>query len=339
MGKERCTLLVIGIVCLGLLFPAYAGAADKDVIKLKFSAWTAPRGPFAKTCSTYLDRIEKRTNGKVKFERYWSGTLVPAKEEVQGIGKGIAEIAVVYAPFQTRLSLIDVVELPGLGATLDKQGPIGAEIGKMKAVKDQFDQYNLLFVSVNGGEPAHLISKKPVRTIDDLKGMKIRCVGDAAKMMQMLGAVPVALTSSECYEAMERGVTDGIIMPTLGMYVWKLHEVGRYYTTLNAYCGFFYFIMNKDSWNALPEDVKKVFEQVGKEQIDNYINIYKETYAKAFADFDKEGVERIDLSPADRKKITQVSRSLWDGWVKKQEKKGLPGQKVLDKCLELNGIK
>lgn len=339
MGKERWTLLVIGIVCLGLLFPAYAGAADKGVIKLKFSTWTVPRGGFAKTCTTYLDKIEKRTNGKVKFERYWAGTLVPAKEEVRGIGKGIADLSAVYAPFQTRLSLIDVVELPGLGATLDTQGGIAAEIGKMKAVKDQFEKNNLVLLSVNGGEPAHLISTKPVRTIADLKGMKIRCVGDAARVMQKLGVVPVALTSSECFEAMERGIVDGIIMPTLGQYVWRLQEVGKYYTTLNAYCGFFYFVMNKDSWNALPEDVKKVFAKVGEEQVDNYIRIYKESYATAFADFDKEGVERINLSAEDRKKMTGVARPIWDGWVKKQEKKGLPGREVLNKVLELNGIK
>lgn len=339
MGKERWTLLAVGIVCLGLLFPSFAGAADKGVIKLKFNAWTMSRGPFAETCMTYLDKIEKRTHGRVKFERFWAGTLIPPKEEVRGVGKGMADLAVVYAPFQTRLSLIDVVELPGLGETLDTLGPIAAKIGEMKAVKQQFDKYNIMLLAVNGGEPAYLISRKPVRTIGDLKGMKIRCVGDAARMMRNLGAVPVALTSSECYQAMQKGITDGIIMPTLGMYIWRLQEVGKYYTRLNAYCGFFYFIMNKDSWKALPEDVKKVFEQASKEQIDTFINGYKAAYKKTFADFRKEGVETIDLSAADNKKVTEAGRSLWEKWAKKQEKEGLAGQEVLNRCLELNGLK
>ncbi len=341
MRKETCAFFAMGFFCLAVAFPGLVGAAAQDTITLKFSAWTVPKGGFADTCNSYLDRIEKRSNGRVKFERYWSGTLIPAREEVAGIGKGVADIAVVVSAMQKRLSLIDVAALPGLGATLDTQGRILTELAKMKAVKDQFAQHNLVLPAVQGGDPTDLISTTPIASVADLKGKKIRIFGDAAKTLQALGAIPVGLASGETYEALERGIVEGVVSSPAGIFAWKWHECAnaKCYTRLALGCYDFYFMMNKDSWESLPSDIQNVFKKVGEEQVDNFIQIYREWYKEIFAAYDKMGMQFFELSAEDKKQIREAARPVWKRWLETQKKKGIPGQEVLDRCLELNGIK
>jgi TRAP-type C4-dicarboxylate transport system substrate-binding protein len=342
MKTRGYMLVLISMVLLALVAVDYDKAFAQEQITLKYSAWTAPRGAFADTCNTYLDKIENRSNGRVKFERYWSGTLIPAKEEVAAVGKGVADITIVVSKFQKRLSLIQVARLPGLGITLDTAGPIVAtELAKMKPIQDQFDKYNLKLVAINGGEPADIITSTPIRTIDDLKGKKVRCVGDAAVTLKQLGAIPVALTSSECYESFERGIVDGVIMPFVGIYVWRLHEAAgaKYFTRLRILSNIWYWMMNKDSWNRLPDDIKGIFKEVGEEQPAEFIKIYKNTYDSIYKAFDKQGIEMIDLPEAEKKKLADAAHFARDKWLKDQEKRGLPGQELLDKCLELCGQK
>ena len=340
--KRIYTLMLVGMAVFALVAVDYDKGFAQEQITLKYSAWTAPKGVFADTCNTYLDKIEKLSNGRVKFERYWAGTLIPGKEEVAAVGRGVADIAVVVCKFQSRLSLMQVARLPGLGVTLETAGPIIAtELAKMKPIQDQFDQNNLKLVAINGGEPEDLISSMPIRTLDDLKGKKIRCIGAAGETLKALGGVPVGLSSSEMFESFERKVVDGVLSPFTGIYVWRLHDVAgpKYLNRIRFVSNIFYFMMNKDSWNKLPDDIKGIFQKAGEEQPAEFIRIYKSNYDRIYKAFDEAQVEIIDFSEADKKKLRDTAQVAWDKWVKDQEKKGLPGQELLDKCLELCGQK
>lgn len=347
--RHRFLYLVLVLLAPALLV---AGTTDKALAKktitLKASCWSPAGGKgFGDNVAWFLDQIEIRTKGQVKFERYFGGTLIPAKEEVGAVGKGVADLASVYAPFQKRLSLFDVVELPGLGnpnlanfAKLQQQAQVMLGLKKMKAVTDQFDKNNLIFLAVQGGDPLPIISTKPVRTVDDLKGMKIRTLGNPAKVMQALGAVPVALTSSECYESIERGIVQGVIMPTPGITIWKLEEVAKYVTYIDLYKSAFYFIMNKDSWNGLPENIRLSFTEVAGYEPDAFTAFrYVNGWVPSEEKFRKAGAEIMEFNKTDKAKVTEAAKPIWEKWVKSQEKKGLPGREVLNRCLELNGMK
>lgn len=339
MRKRYFLAVVVGIMALALLLPACAAPAP-EVITVKYSAWTIPAGGVGVPAGWTMDEIEELTNGRVQFERYWSGSLIPAKEEVEGIGSGIADIAAVFQSFQGRLSLMDVGALPGVGAVLDTQGKNLVELTKMQCFKDQFDQYNLILWAMQGGDPAGVFMREPVKTIDDLKGKKIRVGGDAAKVMETLGAVPVGLASAECYEALERGTVDGICMSPMGGVNWKLEEVGKYFTHLDIYPNVFYFIMNKDFWTTLPDDIKQVFTEVASREPDIYLKHYNAEYKVIYEEtFPNAGVERIELLAADKAKIQAAAEPVWEVFVEKREKEGLPGREVLNRWLEINGIK
>ena len=342
MRKRWFLAVVVGIMALALLLPACAAPAP-EVITLKYSAWTKPPpNPFGMTVDWCMRQVESRSNGRVKFEEYWLGSLIPAKSEVEAMGKGVADICTVFQPFvKSRLTLIDVAALPGFGTSLREQGPAMFELVKMKAIKDQFDKNNLVFMWVQGGDPIDVITKgKAVRTVDDLKGLKIRSAGDQAKALKALGAVPVSLTSTECPEALERGTVDGICMSYVGMKVWALQDFGDYHTEIFVNTNLFYTFMNKDSWLALPDDIKKIFEDVADESAATLIRIYEENIGTFKNEvWPAAGVEIIELSAADKAKIAEASMATWDAWAKKQNEAGLAGTEVLNKWKEIRGLK
>jgi TRAP-type C4-dicarboxylate transport system substrate-binding protein len=347
--RHRFLYLVLLLLVPPLLVAGTVGKASAEkTITLKFACWSPSGGKgFGDNVHWFLDEIEKRTKGQVKFERYFGGTLIPAKEEVGALGKGVADLASVQGAFQKRLSLIDVVELPGLGSRklpilekMNQQARVMREISKMKGVADQFDKNNLIFLAVQGGDPQSLISTTPFRTIDDLKGKKIRCLGKPASVLKSLGAVPVALTSSECYESLERGIVEGVVMAVPGITIWKLEEISKYINHLDIFRAGFYFMMNKDSWNGLPENIKHTFLDVAGYESEAFTCFrHVNGWVPAEQKFREAGLEETEFSEADQAKIVEAAKPVWEDWVKKEEKKGLPAREVLNRCLELNGMK
>jgi len=150
--------------------------------------------------------------------------------------------------------------------------------------------------------------KKPVRRLEDLKGAKIRCTGTSAPIAKALGATPVSMPVADAYDAIKRGVAEGIFISLEAMEGWKLGEVCKYSigSYASAYSTIHFIVMNKNKWNALPSDIQKIIEEINGEWIL------------------RTGVLWDD----------KATRSVLDEWAKKTESKGLPGKAALQFCLE-----
>jgi TRAP-type C4-dicarboxylate transport system substrate-binding protein len=104
-----------------------------------------------------------------------------------------------------------------------------------------------------------LFAKRPVRNLEELKGLKIRSTGTSAKVVQALGGVPVAMPMSDAYDALSKGVVQGIIGPYEPMKGFKLAEVVNNSTEYgSAYVNTNYIVMNKEKWNSIPAHAQKV---------------------------------------------------------------------------------
>lgn len=109
-------------------------------------------------------------------------------------------------------------------------------------------------------EPYFLLTRtKQVKTLEDIKGMKIRAVGSSVKMIESLGGVAVVVAAPEVYVALERGVIDGVLTIADAIMSYKWFEVARYYTYVPTGCYYFMLVMNKDVWNSMPYDVQLPF--------------------------------------------------------------------------------
>lgn len=339
MMKKRLGFIVS--VALALVF-VFITVMPAQAVTLKFNTWSISTQSWGAANNGYLDKIQQRTNNQVTFQRFWLGSLIPARKEVDGIGKGVGDIASIYSPFaRSRLSLIDVGMLPATAESLDTFGADLVKLyHKVPAIEEQFAKWNLHCVAILGGDPAYIISRTPIKTLDDLKGKKIRVLGAGARVLKKLGAVPVGLASAECYEALERGTIDAVVMPSVGITMWKLHEAGKYLTHLPVYCNEFYFMMNKDKWESLSADIQKVFNEVAEETPADWVQYRLEDYEKIYNEYyPKAGVEVIEIAPEELQKYRKAARGEWDTWAKKQDKAGLPGTQVLNEWLKIRGLR
>jgi TRAP-type C4-dicarboxylate transport system substrate-binding protein len=278
--------------------------------------------------------VEKRTAGKVKITVFPGGTLTPAAQTYDNVVKGIADIGFsVFAYTMGKFPLMEVIDLP-LGYKSGSQATKLVNAFYNKFQPKELGETKVLILSAHG--PGIVHSKKPVNKLEDLKGMKIRATGLAAKIVTSLGAAPVGATMPETYDALRTGVVDGSMAPDEALKGWKWGEVIGY-TTYNygsAYTTSMFVVMNKAKWNSLPPDVQKVFEEVSKEYIDKqgatWDRIDKEgiEFAKA------KGVKFINLSKEEDARWAEKVKPLLTGYVTNAKAKGLPGDEALKFCVD-----
>jgi TRAP-type C4-dicarboxylate transport system substrate-binding protein len=315
------------VLCLALI--VFAASPALAQIKLNYSVFFPPTHKNAVLATEWAKEIEKRTGGKVQITVFPGGTLTPADKCYDGVVKGISDIGFsVLAYTRGKFPLTEVSDLPmGMKTGLVATKVINDYYKKFKP--KEFDEVKIMYLHGHG--PGILHTKKEVKKLEDLKGMKIRCTGMAAKIVGALGATPVAMPMGETYDAISRGVVDGSMAPQEALQGWKWGEVVKY-TIENfgsSYSTGFFVVMNKDKWNSLPPDVQKIIEQVNEEYIEKQGKLWDEI-DKAGRDYTiGRGNKIISLSPDEDRRWEKAVRPLLDGYKKSMKDKGLPGEEVL----------
>jgi TRAP-type C4-dicarboxylate transport system substrate-binding protein len=322
-----CSIFVL--VCLGFALTTTPAFGQAKPIELTYSIFFPASAPQTQVATDWAQEIEKRTNGRVKITIFPGETLTKAAQCYDGVVKGISDIgfsALAYT--RGRFPLTEVSDLPlGIKSGLIATKLINAYYKKFKP--EELDDVKVMYLHGHG--PGFLHTKKAVNKLEDLKGMKIRCTGLASKIVTALGGAPVGTPMPETYDALKRGVVEGSMAPQEALNTWRWGEVVKYTTESwgSAYSTGFFVAMNKEKWNSLPKDIKRIIEQVNAEWI--------EKQGKNWDDIDKLGREAtlkrgnniISLSKEENERWANAVRPLLDGYVKNMKEKGLPGAKAL----------
>lgn len=320
-----CSLLM-GCVILSFS-TVYAGPKP---IELTYSTFFPPTHIQAKTVVDWGKEIEKRTNGKVKFTFFPGSALLRGPEIYDGVIKGISDVGMsVFAYTRGRFPSIEAIDLPmGYSSGVAATKIINDFYNKFNF--KEFDQVKILYLFAHG--PGLLFSKKPVHKLEDLKGLKIRSTGTSAAVSKALGACPVAMPQNATYEALQKAVVEATWGPIEVLKGWKQGEVIKYMIDCYSvgYTQGFFVAMNLKKWNALPDDIKKVFEEVSTEWI--------QKTGEAWDSSDKEGRkfsvslgnETIALSGEESERWAKAVQPVLEDYAKAAEKKGLPGQEYVD---------
>ena len=260
------TLVACLATCL-LAVPALAA----DPIVIKFSHVVAPDTPKGKAAVKFKELAEAKTNGQVKVEVYPNSQLYKDKEEMEALQLGAVQM---LAPSLAKFGPLgvkefEVFDLPYIfpdKKVLQKvtTGPVAAKLFQKLQTKGI---YGLAFWD-NGFKI--MSANKPLKTPDDLKGLKMRIQSSKVLDAQMraLGALPQVMAFSEVYQALQTGVVDGTENPPSNMYTQKMHEVQKHATLSDhGYLGYA-VITNTRFWEGLPADVRKALETAMKEATD-----------------------------------------------------------------------
>jgi TRAP-type C4-dicarboxylate transport system substrate-binding protein len=330
MRQVKLTSLTFALVMVGILFSTVAFAQTKLNYSIFFPA------PHKNTvlATEWAKEIEKRTNGKVVITMFPGGTLTPADKCYDGVVKGLSDIGMsVLSYTRGRFPLTEVIDLPlGFKNAASATKLINLYYNKFKP--KELDDTKVMYLHAHG--PGIVHTKKPVTKLEELKGLKIRSTGTVAKIVGALGATPVAMPMGETYDALQKGISEGVMCPMEALEGWKLGEVIKD-TTENygsAYSLGFFVVMNKEKWNGLGPENQKIIEKINEEWI--------EKTGKNWDEIDKSGREFtlklgnkiLPLSKEEDVKWAKAVQPLLDEYVTAMKGKGLPGDQALKFCLE-----
>ncbi len=339
--KKRGLLLLLSAL---FVLAAYVAPSSAQ-IKLTLADQNADIGwgPVHAT-QPWAKMIEEQTKGKVKIEIYPSQTLAKGPDIWNAVKTGLADMGWCFHGYWADMTpLSDVITLPSLPFTSAQKGSevLWKLYEKFPAMQKEYKDVQVL--TMWASSPYFLITtKKQVKTIEDIKGMKIRVVGGPpTEQMKALGASPTLIPMPDTYLSMDRGVIDGMGAPWEAIHGFRLYEVVKYYTMVPLSAVYFTMSMNKAKWESLPKDVQEVFKKVGGLEGARF-------FGKNFYDTAEVGVEELIkkgnyqmnkyvVPPEEAARWRKVAgQPLWDEWVKRMDSKGRPEAKeILAATLEM----
>jgi TRAP-type transport system periplasmic protein len=276
----------------------------------------------------WAKEVEKRTNGKVKVQTFPGSTLLAAKNIFDGVIDGMADIGNFAMSYQPgRFPISEAIDLP--------VGFKNARAASM-ALYDLVEKYNakefekVKILTMFTCPPADLMTSKPVKSLKDLKGMELRVSGTGVDVVTRLGGTPVAMPQSETPEAIQKGVVKGIVSSMEILKDFNFAAYCPYATEANLFVVSFAVVMNKDKWNSLPADAKKVFDDLRKEQV-AWTGAYVDDHVKEALTWSKEKYNHqiFNLPAAEKAEIPKLLQPMMDDYVKRVTALGLPGDQIL----------
>ena len=318
MKRSMTLLLIVSI----FVFGTYSFVAGAEVIKLKAANYLPVTHKMSVLTGWFCDEIKKRTNGRVEVTYHPGGTLLGPDKMFDGVLTGITDMGFSHVSYtRGRFPMSEIFELPqGFPS-----GWVATQVSTdfyNKYKPKEWNDVQVLYVT-NPGPIIVLTVSKPVKTLEDLKGIKIRAVGQMSDIIKALGGVPVPLGMPDVYDSLRRGVIDGVTVDLSTLKYWKFAEVIKFVTADwqlgNGYT--FYFVMNKAKWNALSPDVQKIFTEVANETREKQAALWNEMDIEGRDLFKSQGGQLIPLSDAEAAKWLKAVEPVFASY-----KKGMAGK-------------
>ena len=263
------------IACAFVFSALRAGPAiAQEPITLKVSTFQKEDAAFSTAFKKWADEVTQRTNGRVKFQFFYSGALLSTVDTAPGVRDGRADIGftgAVYEPARLTLSTVD--SIPFLTNNVAALGQAYWETYKASpAMQKEYDDANFRLLVYEPASMNLFYSKKPLSGLSDLKGMRIRTVGLAVEALKAAGANPIALPQDQTFDSLQKGLLDAtfgagmdigvdfgfntaapyIVDPNYGVWASGMH------------------VMNKSVWNKLSPDIQAVMIAASDEFLTKY---------------------------------------------------------------------
>lgn len=324
--RIRLTAIILAL-SLGVMAVPGSVFAGEKVYKLKF-AWNDIWGPKFRASQVYrpLGEMQRmlyeRSNGRLQLEII--SRMFSTNELFMAVAKGKADMADVAMPWLSGTYPIwSWGEIPGIVNEDPVKGLAEEQaVYADKAVQELYDEtlakYNLKFWFTTQWDPANGIwSKKEIKTLEDLKGMKIRVGGYLpTKGIKSLGASPVTIAGSELAPAMMAGTIDGVLTSLGYGYSIGLAKVSTNFTlsplspTWSAVT-----LMNKRKYDSLPDDLKKILMEVGQELQQMVSLSTTAEYVMSTDTVDLSGIKRNRFAETDKAQIEKTAKLVEEEWL------------------------
>lgn len=317
------------------------GARAQAAVTLKLHHFLPPvSNGQAKMLGPWAKKVEEDSKGRIKIDIYPSMQLGGTPPQLYDqVRDGVVDI-VWTLPGSTpgRFPTTEVMELPFIGA---EKGIINAKAGQEiadKFLKDEVKDIKLL--SYWAHDAGHIHANKPIRTMDDLKGVKLRnptrLAGEALKA---LGATSVGMPIPQVPESLAQKVIDGAVVPWEVVPAIKVQELVKFHTEIKGaptlYAASFFLAMNKAKYDSLPGDLKEVIDKnSGMAFAERAGNMWDTEAVNVRETVVKRGNTIIQLADDEKQRWIKATEPVYGAWIEQMKGKGVDGGKLVEAARE-----
>lgn len=275
-----------------------ATQSPQEVTTLRFSHfWPATSTTNTEIFEYWAKKVEEDSNGRINVEIFPSATLSQPNATYDAVANGVVDIGATLQGYTSgRFPLTQIAELPGLSNSATQLNCMLHNLYEDEVIAGEYEDTHVLFMMGTGPGGLHTVDK-PIRKPDDLRGMRIR--GPSAitgNIIEAAGGTPVGLPVTDLYTSLQRGVLDGTSLPWDAMGSFKLTEITNTHTNIPFYSSPIIVTMNKDKYESLPDDLKKVIDDNSGEAMAKVAGqVFDEDDARYMAEAKAKGDTIIDI--------------------------------------------
>lgn len=322
MKKIIIVLFLTAFVLTGLAGTVWS--ADK--VNLNFDSEYGPIHPSIKNgIMPWIENVKKISGGKLQINYFAPNALTPQREHFSALVSGAVDMSFSPPAFTPgKFPLSGVLNLPITFSSAESGARVAMDLyNKYPNFKAEYTDFKFLWMHISALFELHT-TKKLVKTLEDLKGMKIIVWLPPARVMaKALGANPVEVTPQDTYLALERGMADGVFCPLAPIREKKISDSAKYHTMFGLMANPFWGGINQKRYDSLPPDLRKIIDDTtGLEMAVTFGRTLDEGAARDEIAFKKEGHTFYYLPPAEKQRWVDKVSGIHDKWVKNMEAKG-----------------
>jgi len=321
--------------------PWLAGSrvSQAEPIVLRYTSHV-PRshGLFARAFVPFAELVERETEGRLRFAPFTDQLLHDPVDGFKATVTGITDYTHGYVTYQPgSFKLLHATQLPFLFPTPQVASLVVEELHP-KYFKAEYERMGVYLAHCDATSPYNIISKRPIRRLEDLRGVKMRVTGGlVTEIFRELGAVPVAIAAAEVYTALQRGIVDAIALSVSDMASYRLQEIGPYYTRIDLNVLLLHYCLNRERFDALPRDLKEQFYRLlrirSQIAVQNYYS--GEGDQRALATLRDGGVEIIELDEEERGRFRAAVAPIRQRYIDTYQSQGLHARELIEEMQAL----
>ena len=336
--KNKLLIAMLSLMTIVLAACGGSSSGDEEATISFSHFWPSHHIVQTDVLEKMKEELSEATDGNLTLEIYPSGQLGNPDEQYSLAANGTADISLaVHGYTAGKFPLTGVSDLPFISTSSEQGSKILWELyDEFEELQDEHADTTPLWLFA--GEPNQILSaKKEIKTIEDLKGLKVRSPAPImSKMLEAVGAVPVSMPINDVYESLNKGVIDAAMAGLSTINDMKLYEVVDFISLTNVSTSSMFVVMNTDMYDSLSDanrdavlDFAKKGAELTGQAMDRATKLGEE---KATA----EGITIFEPEASEIERWKEATKPVIDAWIKDMEGKGLPGQAIYDRAIELS---
>jgi TRAP-type C4-dicarboxylate transport system substrate-binding protein len=295
-------MFMLGMIVV-VLSTAHNAAAETTTITA-LSAWPRTASEtlqFLKFVKLFQAEADLKYPGEIKIDYKGAGEVIKNTEQVEALRTGLIDMVFMAGSYYT--SIIPEVDIMSLSTKTPWQEKADGVLDYLEQIHNKKANAHVLG-RVGSGSYFHVFLSKPISSMADFKGLKLRSSATPVPFIKSMGVNPVGMPPPDIYTAMERGVVDGYILPPATIRDFGLIKASKYMVYPGFYKPATFILMNLDKWNKLPAHLQELLTTQTEEMAHYAIAAKHELLIDDLADFEKQGMKFVVLEPADAEKFT-----------------------------------